>query len=377
MNAAPHSAAAGASSLRTLPAPKLRVADVALFYAERGGGIRTYLDAKAAYAAASGAFEHHLIVPGRRDRHIGTHHELRSLTVAAANGYRLPTSRGTLERTLESIEPDVILVHDPYWSLPAAARVGAALMTPVVAVRHGTSEMDAAAMPGRHELWRRAFGHRYRRTYGRVQAVMCTVPDATTASTGVPTLRLRFGVDPAFRVRPGVSRGDDVLYVGRLATSKGVFELLEAAARSSVNWPLRFLGCGPARGTLAKAARSLGLGSRVSFAPFVADRRRLAAIYASASCVVMPGEHETFGLVALEAAASGARVVACATAPAARELGHLVHLFEPGDGDGLLCAIEEARATPLDPLAATELGRRLTWERAFEAELAELRRLPG
>ena len=46
------------------PARPLRVVDVALFYGERSGGIRTYLDAKAAYAARTGAFEHRLVVPG-------------------------------------------------------------------------------------------------------------------------------------------------------------------------------------------------------------------------------------------------------------------------------------------------------------------------
>jgi hypothetical protein len=35
----------------------LRVADVALFYGERSGGIRTYVDAKAARARATGAIE--------------------------------------------------------------------------------------------------------------------------------------------------------------------------------------------------------------------------------------------------------------------------------------------------------------------------------
>ena len=111
--------------LAEVPAPRLRVVDVALFYGQRSGGIRTYLDAKAAYAATSGSFEHHAVVPGRRERHEGTRHELRALEVAASNGYRLPLGTGQLEDTLRSIAPDVILVHDPYWALGPATRVGA------------------------------------------------------------------------------------------------------------------------------------------------------------------------------------------------------------------------------------------------------------
>ena len=73
-----------------MPAAPLRVADVALFYGERTGGIRTYLDAKARHAARTGAFEHHVLVPGVRERHEGGRHELPSLRVLAANGYRIP-----------------------------------------------------------------------------------------------------------------------------------------------------------------------------------------------------------------------------------------------------------------------------------------------
>ena len=78
---------------------------------------------------------------------------------------------------------------------------------------------------------------------------------------------------------------------------KGVFRLLEAAARSADPWPLRLIGSGPAEDALRRRARALGIAQRVSFRPFVGDRERLARAYAGARCVVMPGEHETFGLV--------------------------------------------------------------------------------
>src|SRR5579884_2413660 len=86
-------------SLRLVAAQPPRIADVALFYGERSGGIRTYLDAKAAYAQRSGAFEHHLVVPGRARSRDGARHELRS-----------PTGRGT----------------SGSWSAPVGAATGCA-----------------------------------------------------------------------------------------------------------------------------------------------------------------------------------------------------------------------------------------------------------
>ncbi|MGZ4202463.1 MAG: glycosyltransferase [Thermoleophilaceae bacterium] len=360
------------SHLAEVPSAPLRVVDVALFYGERSGGIRTYLDAKAAYAAESGAFEHHAIVPGRRERHDGTRHELRALTVAASNGYRLPLGTSQLEETLRAIGPDVILVHDPYWALGPATRVGGEAGVPVVAVHHSSVEMDAKALRGPTPLYRRVFRARYRSAYQRVDAVMSVIDPAPDSGRGA-TLPLRFGIDPAFAPRPGQSRGEHVLYVGRLARVKGVFTLLEAAAIG--DWELRLIGSGPAHDAILSTAKRWGMRERVSVLPFVGSRPKLAAAYAGASCVVMPGPFETFGLVALEAAASGARVVACDSAPSAPLIGELAETFRPGDADDLARAIRRARNAPTDVRASARLGERFSWPNAFESELRDLRRL--
>ena len=52
-----------------MPEAPLRVADVALFSGKRSGGIRTYLNAKAEHAVRTGEIEHHVLVPGARERH--------------------------------------------------------------------------------------------------------------------------------------------------------------------------------------------------------------------------------------------------------------------------------------------------------------------
>ena len=61
--------APGAPRLRARRRAPLRVADVALFYGERSGGIRTYLDAKAEHAVRTGEIDHHVLVPGARGAH--------------------------------------------------------------------------------------------------------------------------------------------------------------------------------------------------------------------------------------------------------------------------------------------------------------------
>jgi alpha-1,6-mannosyltransferase len=351
----------------------LRVVDVALFYGERSGGIRTYIDAKARYGRAAAAIDHHVVVPGPRERHADGWHELPSLRMAAANGYRVPLGAGALKGTLTAIRPDVVLLHDPFWNVLGVSAHARSLGAKVVAVHHGSSALDAAGLPGPDELWRPLLRAWIRRSCAEADAVMAAVD--TTADLGrCADLPLRFGVNPAFRPYVGVERGDHVLYAGRLAREKGVGDLLEAAARSREPWPVRLIGSGPLAGRLARRSRSHDLAGRVRFAAYVRDPAALAREYASARCVVMPGPHETFGLVALEAACSGAPVVLSSTAPSAAVIGGLAETFTPG---GLLTAIERARSREADRAAAAALAGRSSWEAAFGAELADLRALCG
>jgi alpha-1,6-mannosyltransferase len=357
----------------------LRVADVALFYGERSGCIRTYLDAKAAYARESGTFEHHLVVPGRHERHAvdggaAWRHELPSLRVAAANGYRVPLGAGALKATLRLVRPDVVLLHDPFWRPHEVTQTARALGATVVMVHHGSAALDAGAWPGPALLYERAFRSWLRRAYAPVDAVMAACDPI--ADTGRPAaLELRFGLERAFRPRHGVERGDHVLYVGRPAREKGVLELLEAAALAEDPWPLVLAGAGTAQDAVAARIRRLGLQQRVSVRPYIAGRVELARRYAGARCVVMPGTVETFGLVAFEAAACGAATVACSTAPAARLLGPLAHTFEPGDPASLGAAIERARAGEPDLVAAARFAAANRWPAALEAELSDLAHL--
>jgi alpha-1,6-mannosyltransferase len=348
-----------------------------MFYGERSGGIRTYLEAKAEFAARTGAFEHHLLIPGPATTSTGSgRHEQRSLRLAASNGYRLPIGSAGLQSMLRALAPDVVLLHDPYWAPRLASRASHDVGAAVIAVHHSSAALHAAGVPGPHGVYTKALRRWYRRAYLEVDEIMSVVDPAIDARRP-STLPLRFGLDPAFRPRPDVPRGEHVLFVGRLSREKGLRELLEAAAAARDPWPLVLLGTGPAADTLRDRARQLGLSARVRFEHYLQDRDELALAYAGARCVVLPGAHETFGLAALEAAACGAPVVTARCTPSAELLRGLVDTFTPGDSTDLGRAIERARRRVPDPRVASALVAHHSWDAALAAELADLERLVG
>jgi alpha-1,6-mannosyltransferase len=345
-----------------------------MFYAARSGGIRTYLDEKRRFAAATGAFEHHLIVPGRRERHDGSQHELRSLQLAASNGYRIPFGAGALKETLRRLRPDVVIFHDPFWRPLSVTRAAHRLGAQVVAVHHASPALNAAGIPGPDAVYLPPLRRIYHHAYEHVDAVMSTV-DSEPDSGRSASIKLRFGLHPAFRPGPAARRGEHLLYVGRLSLEKRICDLLAAMAGAGWDRPLVLVGDGPARSAIELRARRLGIFPLIEFRSFVSDRRVLARLYREAACVIAPGPYETFGLAVLEAAASGASVAACASTPAALLAGPIVQRFAAKDPPGLARAVERAIATPIDVTAAAALGASMSWERVFEAELHDLKQL--
>jgi glycosyltransferase involved in cell wall biosynthesis len=100
-----------------------------------------------------------------------------------------------------------------------------------------------------------------------------------------------------------------VLFVGRLAESKGARDAVKAWRRSGLQLPLVIAGTGPLRAELeAEAARSGGPPLEVLG---WVDRRRLSALYQRASVVVFPSRwQEPFGIVGIEALSFGVPVAA-------------------------------------------------------------------
>jgi len=162
---------------------------------------------------------------------------------------------------------------------------------------------------------------------------------------------------PALPERPGV------LFVGRLVEQKGPELLLAALAQVGVPCEARFVGEGPLRPLLEEKAR--GLGVRATFSGWLEGEALLRA-YAEASVVAVPSVwNEPFGLVGLEAMASGKPVVAFARGGIPDWLEHEVTglLVPPKDVSALAAALR--RLLQDRPLARRlgEAGRRRAHER--------------
>jgi glycosyltransferase involved in cell wall biosynthesis/O-antigen/teichoic acid export membrane protein len=119
------------------------------------------------------------------------------------------------------------------------------------------------------------------------------------------------GVPPAATAVPRAP-GDDVLFVGRLEIAQKGLDLLVRAyelAASRIGGDLVLAGSGPDEPQLRELVERAGLTGRVRFVGHV-DEARALALMGGSRLVAMPSRFETFGMVAVEAMATGAPVVA-------------------------------------------------------------------
>ena len=130
-----------------------------------------------------------------------------------------------------------------------------------------------------------------------------------------------FGVDSAvfdkdyevedLRVRHTIAAGESVLlFVGKVMSPKGAFDCLEVVAKlRSQGRSVRLIMIGEVhdreRETFAARLRSLNLNTVVILVGALTDRREIARYYQLADVVLFPSQYEQFGIVAVEAAASG------------------------------------------------------------------------
>jgi glycosyltransferase involved in cell wall biosynthesis len=343
----------------------LTVVDIALRFGAGYDGLGTYLRAKQRYAARSTSLVHHAVVPAGRGRHSERWTLLDGSPSSPEPNQRVAPSPSGLVELLDVLCPDVVVVHG---ELHAARRaITAARWTGalIVAVPH-----RVPVGSGARALWapQRWWVNRHeQRALRHVDVVV------QPAAAGAPdSVAVRLGVDPEFRPEPGLRRGDRVVFAGELHWSAGAMELLLAASCADHPWPLTMVGRGRQTRAIERRAAALGVSHRLRVLPFTTDRAALARTFATAACVVSPGPPCRGRLVTLEAAATGAPIVAPEGALITQLAPELTHAFPAGDLIGLGNAIRDALTAPANPELGARLASTHSWERAFARELQVL-----
>ncbi|NOY46354.1 MAG: glycosyltransferase family 1 protein [Deltaproteobacteria bacterium] len=157
-----------------------------------------------------------------------------------------------------------------------------------------------------------------------------------------------------------------VLYVGRITPVKGLDLLLASLARLGPDIRLWVVGGeGSADAARVEAwARQAGVEGQVRYlGPRGHDR--LPALYSAADAVVVPSRYESFGLVILEALATGTPVASTRVGVAEEairpgENGCLAHAADP---DALAEAVRSALALPRLPGRIRGSVARFSWDR--------------
>ena len=308
-------------------------------------------------------------VPREEAQSFGEVHRLRVWSLPGAAHY---TFFRDLLPALERAQPEVVHAHTyGTHQVTVAARLHRRAGTPFVVTAHY------------HPPWSIEGGWWRRRLRGFYDTVLAGPTLAGAARLVVQTreeerlLRgLGIPLPPVVVVPPGYSPlatppedrsafskayhldGPFLLFVGRLASNKGLRTLLEAfapLARRDDRATLVLVGeDGGMAAAVDRRARELGIEGRVHRLGHVADERLLASAYREARALVLPSEYEAFGLVLLEAMAQGTPVIASRVGgiPEVVDDGRTGLLVPPGEPGPLAAALGRLWDDP-------ELGQRL------------------
>ena len=238
--------------------------------------------------------------------------------------------RAVLNRELAS-RIDLVHIHTPFIAHYAGARFAREHGLPVVATYHTFFEDYLHHyVPILPRGIGRALARRFTLSQCRDVAELISpsgpMRDALLAygvttpievlPTGMPAESFVRGDGARFRDRFGLPGHQPLLlYVGRVAHEKNIEFLLRMFGKLRERRPdalFVIAGEGPARESLSRLARELGLADAVKFIGYLDRRTELPDCYAAGDAFVFASRTETQGLVLLEAMAQGTPVVSTA-----------------------------------------------------------------
>jgi alpha-1,6-mannosyltransferase len=354
----------------------MRVVQVANFYGPRSGGLRTAVDRLGAEYCTAG-HEVFLVVPGPNAQRAVLASGVVRISVPAAKipftgGYRAVLPR-PVTALLGDLSPDAIEVSDRF-TLRGLGNWGSRRGVTTVMISHERLDrFTGQFLPAR--VARAAADVANRRTAADYDTVLCTTAFAREefdriGATNVATVPLGVDLDMfhprrhCTRVRRQWARPEQLLLVhcGRLSIEKRVDRSIDTVAAlcdSGVDARLLIIGDGPLRPRLQRQAARLP----VAFTGFINHRETVAALLATADVALAPGPHETFGLAALEALASGTPAVVSRTSALREVLNSDSGAYADNDPQAIAAAVSSVIARPERQrrVDARRQAERFTW----------------
>lgn len=344
----------------------MKIVDVAEFYANQGGGVKTYLHQKLSAGAAAG---HEIVVVapgpenGVEERHGGRIVWIKGPPMPFDPRYYVLWNEAAVHRALEAERPDVVEGSSPWSGGWFAARWRGD------AVKSFIFHQDPVAVYPETFLDQRLSHARINqlaRPFWSYLQKLSAHYDLTVTSGEWLAAKLRsfgirephavpFGIDK-HRFSPTHADGETrqqmlaacgapadaslLLTVSRMHPEKRLGVLLDAFEKASKtrNLALVIYGDGPMRNTIRKRARSM---QGVHFAGYTSSPDELPRAYASADALLHGSAAETFGLVIAESICSGTPVIVPSVGGAADLAAPgWAETYTPGDVDGCALAIE-------------------------------------
>jgi glycogen(starch) synthase len=275
---------------------------------------------------------------------------------------------------LDGWRPDVVHAHD-WLAAWAGDDLHALWRVPLVATVHATERgrhggsvpAGAPAAINSVEWWL---------TFQAAAVITCSryMRDEVMGAFQLPPDKVKVvpnGVDASVWRPTGTIRRTEgppmVVSWGRIQYEKGFQTLVAALPSLRYRHPdlrLVIAGRGPFLGELEAIAQGLGVDHMVAFPGFVPDDE-LRRLLHTCACAVIPSLYEPFGIVALEALAAGAPLVAAATGGLVEVLEGTgaALLYPPGDANALASALGRMLDEPRLTAASQSAGARLVADR--------------
>lgn len=183
--------------------------------------------------------------------------------------------------------------------------------------------------------------------------------------------------DALFRLRPEIVRSEDLVFVGRLVSDKGLSLLIDSLAllaRDGVKPGLTVVGIGPEEARCRQRAAAAGLEGQLRWTGTLRGEALATTLNRHRVLVIPSLWNEPFGVVALEGLASGCAVVGSAGGGLPEAMGTAGLTFPNGDARALAAMLRRALRESAPAPASIEAHLRRHARRAVALRYLEVLR---